>query len=89
MNQKTHQQSTNRNQQRVAEMRDQVDELILQIWDAVEAAYVDLLPYARYQACTKCGVIYYYRKGEKHLTPKTDEDIEKAQAATLSLSFEE
>ena len=88
-NQKTHQQSTNRNQQRVAEMRDQVDELILQIWDAIEAAYVDLLPYARYQACVKCGVIYYYRKGEKHLTPKVDEDIEKAQAATLSLLFEE
>ena len=86
---KTYQQSTNRNQQRVAEMRDQVDELILQIWDAIEATYVDLLPYARYQACTKCGVIYYYRKGEKHLTPKIDEDIEKAQAATLSLSFEE
>jgi hypothetical protein len=73
----------------VAEMREQVDELILQIWDAVEEKYANLLPYARYQACLNCGVIYYYRKGENHLTPKVDEDIQKAQDATLSILFEE
>lgn len=88
-NKKTYQSSTNYNQQRVADMRDEVDELILQIWDAVEARYADLLPYARYKACVDCGVIYYYRKGEQHLSPKVDEDIEKAQAATLSILFEE
>lgn len=87
MSQNTHRQSTSRNHQRVTEMREQVDELILQIWDAVEAYYAELLPYAKYSACKKCGIIYYYRTGEAKLTPKTDEDIIKAKEATLEMKF--
>lgn len=85
--QQTHRQSTSRNHSRVFQMRDQVDELILQIWDSVEAYYADLLPYARYTACKRAGVIYYYRTGERHLTPHTDELIMKERKATLSLDF--
>lgn len=88
VSQHTHRQSTSRNHRRVTEMRDQVDELILQIWDSIEAYYAELLPYAKYMACKKSGVIYYYRTGEAKLTPKTDEDIIKAREATLEMDFD-
>lgn len=86
--QQMHRQSTSRNHSRVFQMRDQIDELILQIWDAVEQYYADLLPYARYTACKKAGVIYYYRTGERHLTPRTDQLIIEEREATLTLDFE-
>ncbi len=89
VNQKTRQKSTSRNQQKVAQMRIQIDELILQIWDAVEAYYSYMLPYAKYKACKKCGLIYYYRRGEQPLTPKVDEDLRKAEEATLRIEFDE
>lgn len=89
VSQNTHNESTIRNHQKVKQMREQVDELILMIWDAVEQYYANLLPYARYEACRKCGVIYYYRTGEKHLTPKTDENILLNEKSTLLLDFEE
>lgn len=85
--QQTHRQSTTRNHGRVLQMRCQIDELILQIWDSVEEYYADLLPYARYMACKKAGVIYYYRTGERHLTPRTDELIVENRKATLSIDF--
>ncbi len=87
ISQKTRQTSTARTQQRVVKLRMEVDELILQIWDAVEQHYAHLLPYERYMACTRCGVIYYYRSREPKLTPKVDEDIRAAQAATLTIDF--
>lgn len=86
--QQTHRQSTSRNHLRVYEMREEVDELILQIWDAIEAYYADLLPYAKYVACKKAGVIYYYRTGERHLSPRTDELIIEDQKSTLLIDFE-
>ena len=48
---------------------------ILDIWNTVEAHYKDLLPYARLMACKSYGLIYYYRTGEKKLTPETDQEI--------------
>ena len=86
--QQTHRQSTNRNHGRVSSMRGEVDALILSIWDAIEEHYVGLLPYARYNACKKAGIIYYYRTGEKHLSPRTDERIVENDEATLTLDFE-
>ncbi len=88
MYQKTRQKSTTRNQQKVAQMRIQIDELILQIWDAVEAYYSYMLPYAKLNACQKCGLIYYYRRGEHVLTPKVDNDLRMAEEATLRIEFD-
>lgn len=85
--QQTHRQSTERNHGRVFQMRDQIDELILRVWDSIEEYYADLLPYARYTACKKAGVIYYYRTGERHLSPRTDERIIEEREATLTLDF--
>lgn len=87
VSQKTRQRSTTRNQSRVVQMRQQVDELILRIWDSIEEHYANLLPYERYVACVNCGVIYYYRRNEPELTAKVDEDIRKAEAATLKIDF--
>lgn len=56
-------------------LRKQVDEIILSIWDQVEAFYKDELPYAKLRKCQAYGMIYYYRRGEAKLTPETDEQI--------------
>ena len=70
--QRTTVQSTERYQQNVKDMREQVDELLLNIWDEVEAFYDNLTPYQKFMACQACGVIYYYQKGEKPLTPESE-----------------
>ncbi|MBQ0008418.1 MAG: hypothetical protein KBT40_06830 [bacterium] len=65
---RTSSQSTLRDQQRVAEMRDRIDELVLKIWDEIEKYYSGLMPYEKMKACQRCGVVYYYRKGERKLS---------------------
>ena len=68
-------------------LRKQADEIILSIWDQVEAFYKDELPYAKLQKCQAYGMIYYYRTGEAKLTPQTDQQIlaQRAQQTTLEL----
>jgi hypothetical protein len=61
-------------------LRKQVDEIILNIWDQVEAFYKDELPYAKLRKCQSYGMIYYYRKGEAKLTAETDEQILRNRA---------
>ena len=61
-------------------LRKQVDEIILSIWDQVEAFYKDELPYAKLRKCQAYGMIYYYRRGETKLTPETDEQILRNRA---------
>lgn len=45
-------------------LRAQIDALLVEIWNAVEAHFADLSPETRYDECRKYGLIYYYRKGE-------------------------
>ena len=61
-------------------LRKQVDEIILSIWDQVEAFYKDELPYAKLRKCQSYGMIYYYRRGEAKLTAETDEQILRNRA---------
>jgi hypothetical protein len=72
-------------------LRKTADEIILSIWDQVEAFYKDELPYAKLQKCQAYGMIYYYRKGEAKLTPQTDEQIRtnRLMQTTLQLDSEE
>jgi len=72
-------------------MRKQIDVLILSIWDQVEAFYKDELPYAKLTKCQAYGMIYYYRTGEKKLTPQTDKQIlhERTQQTKLEWSEKE
>ena len=53
-------------------LRERGNEIILDIWNQVEACFKDEKPYSRLQKCTQFGLVYYYRKGEKHLTLEDD-----------------
>jgi hypothetical protein len=68
-------------------LRKQADEIILDMWDQIEAFYKDELPYAKLQKCQAYGMIYYYRTGEVKLTPQTDQQIiaQRAQQTKLEL----
>lgn len=64
--QKNYQALTSRSLDELASMRDRADELILDIWNQVEANYQDVTPNeARLEKCRDYGLIYYYRSSEK------------------------
>lgn len=64
--QKNYQALTNRSLDALAAMRNRADELILDIWNQVEARYQDVTPNeVRLQKCRDYGLIYYYRSNEK------------------------
>ena len=73
--QKIHQNTTNRNWEDLVGLREKGDEIILEIWNQVEAKYKDEKPYARLMKCKAYGLVYYYRKNEKELS-KSDDLIE-------------
>lgn len=57
---------TNRSLENLASMRIRADELILDIWNQVEARFEEVTPNdVRLDKCRDYGVIYYYRTGEK------------------------
>lgn len=64
--QKGYQMTTNRSLEALASMRDRADELILSIWNQVEAKFQEVLPNEqRLDKCRDYGLVYYYRSGEK------------------------
>ena len=64
--QKNYQALTNRSLDELASMRGRADELILDIWNQVEAKYQDITPNdTRLEKCRDYGLIYYYRSSEK------------------------
>ena len=46
-------------------LRAEIDPLIIDIWNQVEAHFADLSPETRFDECRRYGLIYYYRTGEK------------------------
>jgi len=87
VSQTMHRRNTARVTGDMTELRQQADAIILDIWNQVEAKYKDLLPYARLKACQNYGLIYYYRSGEKKLTPETDKEILRNQAQQPELGI--
>ena len=63
--QQIHQKATDRTQAEVVSYRAEVDEIILALWNQVEAANIDLPPKQKIDENKEYGVVYYYRKGEK------------------------
>lgn len=64
--QKAYQLSTSRSLEELTAMRDRADELILDIWNQVEAKFQEVLPNEeRLDKCRDYGLVYYYRSGEK------------------------
>jgi hypothetical protein len=72
ISQKVYQQNTTRYLEIVSRMREAGDHIIQEIWNQIEAKYAHLPPYQRLTACQNYGIIYYYRRGEKELTPEQD-----------------
>ncbi|MCQ2225135.1 MAG: hypothetical protein MJZ14_05355 [Paludibacteraceae bacterium] len=63
-NQKILQNNTSRTSENIGQLNKEADELILKIWDEVEATYADQQPAVKIEKCKEYGLIYYYRKGE-------------------------
>ena len=57
--------NTTRAQSGLDALRSEVDSLILDLWNQVEAYYATLPPDIRIGRCQAYGIIYYYRSGEK------------------------
>ncbi len=89
MNQRMHRKTTSRVYEDLEELRKQADELILDIWNQVEAYYKDQLPYQRLRSCKNYGLIYYYRTGEKHLSPETDKALQRKIASEPTIQWTE
>ncbi len=84
-----HRKNADRVYEDLGELRRKADEIILDIWNTVEDYYRDRLPYARLMACKAYGLIYYYRKGEKKLTPETDKEIVRLHRMQPELNLEQ
>ena len=69
--QRIHQNSTSRQWEELVNLRNTGDEIILNIWNQIEAEFKDLEPYDRLQKCKEYGVVYYYRKGEPEITKQS------------------
>ncbi len=65
---------TSRSLERLASMRGKADEIILDIWNQVEAHFAALPAEARLEKCREYGLIYYYRTGEKKLAPENRQE---------------
>lgn len=70
--QKIYQATTNKNWEELVKLREKGDEIILDIWNQVEAYFKEEKPYSRLIKCKLYGLIYYYRKGEMELTKQDD-----------------
>lgn len=86
--QKMHKKTADRSYEDLGALRSQADELILNIWNQVEEYYKHKLPYERLRYCQNYGVIYYYRSGEKRLTPETDKEILRQMAQSPTIDFQ-
>ena len=62
--QKTHQKSTNRSLEAITQMRQNVDSIILDLWNEVEAHFQNYPEVQRRTFCESYGIRYYFRKNE-------------------------
>jgi hypothetical protein len=62
--QQIHQKATNRTQNEVVNFRAEIDTLILELWDQVENANMNLPAQKKIDRNKEYGIVYYYRKGE-------------------------
>ncbi len=86
--QQMHKKTANHTYEDLETLRKQADAIILDIWNQVEAYYAGKLPYERLRSCQNYGLIYYYRNGEKRLSPETDKEILRQQAMSPKLDLE-
>ncbi|MHB9055512.1 MAG: hypothetical protein ACYC2P_05080 [Paludibacteraceae bacterium] len=70
--QKLYQATTNRNWEELVKLRKNCDSIILDIWNQVESYYRNETPYNKLMKCKQYGLVYYYRRNEKELTPENE-----------------
>ena len=70
--QRIYQSTTTHNWEELVNQRKKADTIILDIWNQVEEHYRNEKPYAKLMKCKKFGLVYYYRRHEKELTPDDD-----------------
>ena len=63
--QKRLQERTNKDNHAVSKLRPEIDALILELWNVIEAHFEHLPQEERLSECKRFGIIYYYRKGEQ------------------------
>lgn len=66
------QERTNKALEETKAIRPEVDEVILDLWNQIEAHYADLPAEQRFLAAAKLGVIYYNRKNEHYIFTDND-----------------
>ncbi len=62
--QKTLQKNTAREQKKLSELRENADEIILNVWNEVEETYKDLPEEIKREKAKEYGLVYVYRKNE-------------------------
>ena len=62
--QQIHQKATSRTQKDVESFRSEIDAIILELWEQVESANVDLPTKKKIDKNKEYGIVYYNRKGE-------------------------
>ncbi len=60
------QERTTRALEAIAKLRPECDDVLLELWNAIESHFADQPAERRFDACRKFGVIYYYRRHEPH-----------------------
>ncbi len=85
--QQMHKKTANRSYEDLEVLRKQADELILEIWNQVEAYFADKLPYEKLRSCKNYGLIYYYRTGEKKLSAETDRELLRQRNMSPTIDF--
>ncbi len=89
-NHQLHRKSSGRVYENLEEERKKADALILDIWNQVEAHYKEkCLPYEFLKNCQAYGLIYYYRKGEKHLSAETDREMQRVKDSQPTIQWSE
>ncbi len=64
-NQKFHKEATNRNREELVKLREKADQIILKVWNEIEAYFKDLPNEEKLEKSRQYGIKYYYRKNEK------------------------
>ena len=67
--------------ERTGDMRKEADEIILEIWNEIEASHESLPEEKKRKECEDYGIIYFYRKGEleKQVAAEPQQTIEKQE----------
>lgn len=63
-NQRILQENTSRTSKSINEMNDEVNALLLEIWNEIEKNFSTLPEKEKLKRCCEYGIVYYYRKGE-------------------------